>query len=482
MTRDDTNKSWPAGGQTQRLPGGSRDAVLHDQLYRYAEDLQQTIERHGALESRYEQLQESCTRLNESRATLDEMIRCSRDIHIATDQSGTILQCNPAVATIAAPHHLAGENLADWVMAYSRDPYKTLLLHASGATEKTTEPVELQLRRENPEQPPVIVSAQVILVRKQSGMALHWVMRDVTRQRETEFETQISSMVFKNADEGVMITDVDGDILAVNPAFTRITGYSAEEAVGRNPRFLKSGVQDATFYTDFWRSLQEKGGWQGEVYNRKKSGEVYPEWLTISAARDTEGKVLSYIGVFSDLTRLLQTEKRLAYLAHHDSLTGLPNRLLFQDRFKQLLTQGRRTNVPFTVIFIDLDRFKSINDTLGHEVGDKVLIEAGRRLATSVREVDTVARLGGDEFVILAPTLSGEKDINRLCTTLLAEFTRPIEAGGHTLHVGGSFGCAEYPSHGDDDITLLRHADRAMYQAKAAGGNSHVIFNGTAAG
>lgn len=482
MTRDDTLKPAPAGGQTQRLPGGSRDAVLHDQLYRYAEDLQQTIERQGALESRYEQLQESCVRLNESRATLDEMIRCSRDIHIVTDQSGTILQCNPAVAPIAAPHHLAGENLADWVMANSLAPYKTLLLHVGSATEDTKEPVELQLRRENTEQPPAIVSTQVVLVRKQSGKVLHWIMRDITLQRETEFETQISSMVFKNAGEGVMITDVDGDILAVNPAFTRITGYSAEEAVGRNPRFLKSGVQDATFYADFWRSLQENGGWQGEVYNRKKSGEVYPEWLTISVARDTAGNILSYIGVFSDLSRLLQTEKRFAYLAHHDSLTSLPNRLLFQDRLKQLLTQGRRTNIPFTVIFVDLDRFKKINDTLGHEVGDKVLIEAGRRLASFVREVDTVARLGGDEFVILAPALSGKKDIDRLCAKLLTELVRSIEAGGHVLHIGGSFGCAEYPLHGDDDITLLRHADRAMYQAKAAGGNSHVIYDSKAAG
>jgi diguanylate cyclase (GGDEF)-like protein/PAS domain S-box-containing protein len=477
MKRDDTIRSKPAAGQAQRLAGVSRDAVLHDQLYRYAEDLQQMIEQQGALESRYKQLQESCSRLNESRATFDEMIRSSNDTHVITDLNGTILQCNPAIAVIAPPQHLAGDNLATWVMPSSHDRYQVLLCSAGGPADETPRSGELQLRREDPDQPPLIFQAQVMPVRRQSGTALYWIMRDITRQRENEFETQISSMVYKSAAEGVMITDVEGTILAVNPAFTRITGYSAKEAVGRNPRMLKSGIQDATFYADFWRSLKEKGGWQGEVYNRKKGGEVYPEWLTINAARDSEGNVLSYIGVFSDLTRLLQTEKRLAYLAHHDSLTGLPNRLLFQDRLSQLLAQGRRAGVAFSVIFIDLDRFKQINDTLGHEIGDQVLIEAGRRLNDAVREVDTVARLGGDEFVVLAPTLSGQRDIGQVCEKMLEILTRPIAAGGHVLHIGGSFGCAEYPDHGDDEITLLRHADRAMYQAKAGGGNTYVIYN-----
>lgn len=478
MADDDMIKPLPAGGQVQRLAGGSRGAVLHDQLYRYAEDLQQMIERQGALESRYEQLKESCTRLNESRATLDEMIRCSPDIHIVTDRNGTILQCNPAIAAIAAPDHLAGDNLATWVMPASRNQYYTMISRICEPAGEAPEPAELQLRHETPDQPPVIVMVQVMLVRKQSSDALHWIMRNITRQREDEFETQISGMLFKSAAEGVMITDVEGSILAVNPAFTRITGYSAEEAVGRNPRMLKSGIQDDSFYTNFWRSLRETGSWQGEVYNRKKNGEVYPEWLTISAARDNEGNVLSYIAVFSDLSRLLQTEKRLAYLAHHDSLTGLPNRLLLQDRLTQLLSQSRRTGLAFTILFIDLDRFKQINDTLGHEVGDQVLIETGRRLNSSVREVDTVARLGGDEFVVLAPTLSGRQHIGQVCDKMLAALTRPIETGSHVLHISGSIGCAEYPGHGDDEITLLRHADRAMYEAKAAGGNTYTICNG----
>jgi diguanylate cyclase (GGDEF)-like protein/PAS domain S-box-containing protein len=476
MTRDDTIKAPLAGGQTLRLSGGSRDAGVHDQLYRYAEDLQQMIERQGALEARYEELQDSCTRLTESRATLDELIRSSRDIHIFTDPTGLILQCNPAIVSIAAAHHLAGENLAAWVKPESRSNLQAMLQSAVTDADTLQEIRELQIRRATHDAAHVIVSAQVMPIRKQSGLVLHWIMRDITHERENAFESQISSMVFKSTIEGVMITDVDGDILAVNPSFTRITGYSADEVVGRNPRFLQSGIQGADFYAELWSSILEKGSWQGEVYNRKKDGEVYPEWLAISAARDTDGNVLSYIGVFSDLTRLLQTEKRLAYLAHHDSLTGLPNRLLFQDRLEQLFTQGRRSHLPFTVIFIDLDHFKQVNDTLGHEVGDKVLIETGQRLANSVREVDTVARLGGDEFVILAPTLTGKEDITRLCAKLLTDLSQPIHSGSQILHIGGSFGSAEYPLNGDDAMTLLRHADRAMYQAKAAGGNQHVIY------
>jgi len=472
----------PAGGQSQRFAGVDREVGLHEQLYRYAEDLQHLLERHGSLTSRYEEMRESCERLDESRAELEELIRCSSDIHIVTDIAGLILQSNPAAAVIAAPTHLAGYNLADWVQPAKRDVFHALCQSALEAGINDQRQQELHFRSDRNNGRAVICSAQVLVIRKRDEQtALHWILRDVTRQREREVENQISSMVFNNAIEGVMICAVDGDILAVNPAFTQITGYSAEEVIGRNPRFLKSGVQDANFYVEFWRDLRAKGTWQGEIYNRRKTGEVYPEWLTISAARDADDNVLSYIGVFSDLTRLLQTEKRLSYLAHHDTLTGLPNRLLFQDRLSQTISQARRTGVPFTVIFIDLDNFKRINDTLGHEVGDKVLQEAASRLVSAVREVDTVARLGGDEFVILAPTLTGSEDIGQVCNKALDALAPPILIDEHALTIGGSFGCAEYPLHGDDETTLVKHADVAMYRAKAMGGNVHVIYREQAA-
>jgi diguanylate cyclase (GGDEF)-like protein/PAS domain S-box-containing protein len=475
-SKDLAESNVPVAGQSVRLPGSSRDAALHEQLYRYAEDLEQMVERQSKLEANYASVRESCVRLTESRVMLDELIRSSRDIHIVTDTDGIILQANPAAATVATPLHLVGHNLAEWILPSHHANFAALRTRAVLNQDSNDQEWELRLRCELVDLPPLIVSARALIFDKNnSKQYLHWILRDVTYLRETEFETQISTMVFKNAAEGVMITDVEGDILAVNPAFTRITGYEADEVIGRNPRLLKSGLQDSNFYNEFWRVLRASGSWQGEVFNRKKNGEIYPEWMTVSAAHDGDGHVLSYIAVFSDLSRLLQAEKRLAYLAHHDTLTGLPNRLLFQDRLEQTLTQSKRSGVPFTLIFIDLDRFKQINDTLGHMIGDRVLQEAGKRLAASVREVDTVARLGGDEFVILAPSLTGDADIDLVCEKALQALAKPIYVDDHELFIGGSFGCAEYPLHGDNEVVLLKHADAAMYRAKAAGGNCHAI-------
>jgi diguanylate cyclase (GGDEF)-like protein len=317
----------------------------------------------------------------------------------------------------------------------------------------------LRLRRENPDASPLIVLAQVLPVRKDGILnSLHWILRDVTHQREIEFETEVSSMVFRHATEGVMITDATG------------------EAIGRRANLLSSGIQDAKFYSDFWRSLQETGRWQGRIYNRKKDGEIYPEWLTVSSVRDKDNRTLSHIGVFSDLSRLLQVEKELANLAHHDSLTGLPNRLLFQDRLTHALHLSERTGTPFTLIFIDLDHFKPINDNHGHDIGDRVLQEIAQRLKFAVRKADTVARFGGDEFVILAPSMGDDNDIDRYCQKLLARITAPLVIDQLDLQVGGSLGCAAYPRHATDDKSLLKHADIAMYRAKGHGGNCHAIY------
>jgi diguanylate cyclase (GGDEF)-like protein/PAS domain S-box-containing protein len=473
----DTPEKPPlAGGQTLRLSGADRHVALHDQLYRYAEDLQQLFERNGELEAHYAALRESSDRLIESRENLDELVRSSRDIHIFVGADGLILQSNPAGALLAPLNMMAGRKLDDWVLPSHREIFLALQSEAIGGIEPSGHVGEIHLHREAGDGSRLIFSAQALAVRKNGNVSyLHWILRDQTLFRETEFETQISTMVFKHSDEGVMITDIDGSILVVNPAFCRITGYSAEEVVGQTPRILSSGKQDAAFYAEFWQALRENGSWQGEIYNRRKNGEIYPEWMTVSAARDAEGGILSYIAVFTDLSRLLRAEKRLSYLAHHDSLTGLPNRLLFQDRLAQTLAQAKRSSIQFTLIFIDLDKFKPINDTLGHAVGDRVLQEAANRLSGSVRECDTVARLGGDEFVILAPGLTVNTDIGSLCSKLLDALRQPIQVSGNEVFIGGSFGCAKYPNHGDDELTLLKCADAAMYQAKSAGGNAYVI-------
>lgn len=477
-------------------------SAVCDQLYRYAADLQQVIERNGKLESHYEALLKSCNQLMESREELDELIRSSCDIHLLTDSAGLILQCNPAGEAFAPKRLLAGNSLQafaqeswlsdwlkparaeaggalqDWVLPSHHDKYNELL---SGATKGGSPPdqtVELQLQREATDTRPIAVSAQVLPVRKDGKVLyLHWILRDMTQLQETECAAQISSMVFKHAANSVLITDAAGKILAVNPTFSRITGYSEAEAVGRSPQLLRSGLQDGAFYADFWRTLRDTECWQGEIANRKKNGEIYREWLTVSAAHDDEGNIDSYIAVYFDLSRLPQVEKHLAYFAYHDSLTDLPNRRLLQDRLRQTLSQSRRSRQKFTLISIDLDHFKPINDTFGHAVGDSVLQEVAGRLAGAVRECDTIARVGGDEFVILAPKLCSDGDIGSFCDKLIEVLRQPIEVEGHELFIGGSFGCAEYPQHGDDETALLKYADAAMYNAKTLGGSTYVIHH-----
>ena len=468
----------PAGGQTVRVPGSARYSSLYEQLYRYAEDLQHMIERNGELEARYGLLQESSNRLIANREELDSLTRSSSDLHIVTDVRGVIIHSNPASAALASLDKLTGSELNDWVMPSFRETFYTLLSAVANGSDTSGKASEIHLRSDARGDTPLIYIAQSLVVRKDEKVShLHWILRDVTHLRETEFETQIATMVYKHADEGVMITDVEGTILSVNPAFCRITGYSTEEMIGQTPRTLSSGKQDAAFYAAFWQSLREKGNWQGKIYNRRKNGDIYPEWLTVSAARDDSGAILSYIAIFTDLSRLLRAEEQLSYLAHHDALTTLPNRLLFQDRLAQTLAQAKRSGIQFTLIFIDLDCFKPINDTHGHAVGDIVLQEAAKRLSGSVRECDTVARLGGDEFVILAPALSGESDIGCLCNKMIEELRLPIHTQGNEILISGSFGCAEYPSHGDSEVLLLKNADVAMYQAKAAGGNTYAIYD-----
>lgn len=466
----------PGGGQSTGTPDTMPSVNLHDQLYRYADDLQKLIERQTELEQRDTLARETCTRLNVRLNAMDRVFVRSHDMHVITDASGRVLRCNPACATFASPASLTGARLGDWVLPDSVNNFEKLLAQAL-ISDTNDQEWELRLRREAMDSTPLIVAAQAFNVQGEiDNRNIHWILRDMTRLRELLFESQLTSMVYRGTAEGVMITDIDGDILAVNPAFSRITGYAEHEVIGRRPSMFQSGMHTPEFYVEFWKSLNETGSWQGEIYNRKKSGEVFPEWLTVNAARDEQGRILSYVAVFTDLSRLVRAEKRLAYLAHHDTLTSLPNRLLFQDRLTQALTQAQREAGRFTLIFIDLDRFKQINDTLGHEIGDIVLKETASRLAHSVRAVDTVARLGGDEFVIIGPGLSGAESIGIVCRKIIDAVVQPIELNEHILTIGASLGYASYPDDGGDESTLLKHADAAMYQAKTAGGNNFVGY------
>ncbi len=302
------------------------------------------------------------------------------------------------------------------------------------------------------------------------------VMLDISERKKMEEGLKQAATVFENTTEGVVITDCDGCIVAVNRAFGEITGYSSDEAIGANPSILNSGRQDAAFYAEMWRAIRERGCWQGELWNRRKDGSVYPEWLSVSVVRDAEGAVTHYVGVFSDITVLKRSQERLDYQAHHDLLTDLPNRLLFEDRLSHALQRAKRESEHVAVLFVDLDRFKNINDTLGHPVGDRVLQEVAKRLASSLRQTDTVARLGGDEFTVILEDVNGEIEAGLVAEKLLDDLRRPVKAEGQDFFVSASIGVSLFPRDGDDVATLVKNADAAMYRAKEQGRNSYEFY------
>jgi diguanylate cyclase (GGDEF)-like protein/PAS domain S-box-containing protein len=303
-------------------------------------------------------------------------------------------------------------------------------------------------------------------------------VEDITAQKKTEEGLRQAASVFTHAREGILITDQNGKILDVNEAFADITGYTRAEVLGKNPRVLKSGFQDADFYRGMWSSLRETGQWSGEIWNRAKGGDIYAEMLNISAVRDGNGEVLKYVALFSDVTELKNKQRQLEQMAHYDVLTGLPNRILLADRLRQAMAQARRRKQLVAVAYIDLDEFKQVNDSHGHVTGDQLLKVLAPRMRRSLRETDTLARLGGDEFVALLLDLPNTEAALPVLGRLLKASAQALEIGSQSLHVSASIGVAYYPQAEELDADqLLRRADQAMYQAKLAGKNRYHIFD-----
>ena len=284
------------------------------------------------------------------------------------------------------------------------------------------------------------------------------------------------SRVFRNSVEGICVTDTDGVIQMVNPAFTRITGYRAEEAIGKSPRILKSDHHDSKFYEQMWHELLSVGQWSGEIWNRRKDGEAYPEWLNISSIQDDRGKKTHYVGIFHDITEMKKTEEVIKYQAYHDALTALPNRMLFLDRLEVALHHAQRQDQKVAVFFLDLDHFKTVNDSLGHAIGDKLLQEVAKRLLQTVREEDTVSRLGGDEFTIILPDVAVPKEIAVVASRIVNEIRRPFVIEGQEIVIGASIGISMFPMDGSDAGALVKNADTAMYRAKREGRRNFQFF------
>ncbi|MGI3744900.1 MAG: sensor domain-containing protein [Janthinobacterium lividum] len=297
------------------------------------------------------------------------------------------------------------------------------------------------------------------------------IARDITDRHQMQEKLQLAATVFESTAEGVLITDTRQRINAVNRAFSEITGYSELEALSETPRLLASGLHDSAFYAAMWYQLTAEGHWQGEISNRRKNGEIYPSWLTISAVRNRDKLITHFVAVFADISSLKQAQARLDYQAHHDPLTGLPNRTLFESRLHAALVHSRAAYSLGAVLFLDLDRFKHINDSLGHPVGDLLLKSIAVRLKENLRDIDTVARLGGDEFIILLPGLQNPGDAEAVATKLLNSFSAPFQAGDHEFFMSTSIGSALFPTDGADVATLIKNADAAMYRSKAKGRN-----------
>jgi len=293
---------------------------------------------------------------------------------------------------------------------------------------------------------------------------------------QSRYNLRLAEQVFESTLEGVMVTDLKGNIQRVNPAFTMLTGYAHDEVVGRNAKLLSSGRQSAAFYGDLWQRLREHGHWKGEIWNRRKDGELYLEHLTISGVLDHHGNYSHYAAIFSDITQRRLAEERLNYLATHDALTGLANRTLFGERLQQAVARAHRTKKRVAVMFIDLDRFKLVNDTLGHSIGDQVLSIVAQRLKASVRETDTVARLGGDEFTMVIEEIDDVRHVGQIAQALLKTMSDIFDLDGHSVFVTPSVGISIYPDDATDPKQLLMQADQAMYQAKERGKNNFQFF------
>ena len=412
--------------------------------------------------------------LTESFEALHSILETTLDGFWRTDVQGNLLDVNPAYSLMSG---------------YPRDELLTMQVsdfeveedacgiadHLTHIVEQGRDLFETRHRRRDGSIWHVEVS---VTYRRANEIQFFVFLRDISVRKQAEQGLQLAASVFTYAREGILITSADGTIIDVNDAFSQITGYSRHDVLGGNPRILKSGRHDKAYYAAMWCDLIEKGHWYGEIWNMRKNGEVYAEMQTISAVRDSHGKIRQYLSLFSDITALKEHENELEHIAHYDALTGLPNRVLLADRLRQGMAQALRRGQRLAVAYLDLDGFKAVNDHHGHEVGDQLLMTLAGSMKQALREGDTLARLGGDEFVAILLDLADIEASLPLLTRLLAAASHQVQIGGLNLQVSASIGVAFYPQGEDCDADqLLRQSDQAMYQAKLAGKNRYHVFD-----
>ncbi len=392
------------------------------------------------------------------------------------DRNSVYVSCNRSYADELGiePGAIAGHVDGDFFSAEMADKYRAddQRIMAAGKLE------ELEEGFVNEDGRRFVVHTVKSPVRNEQGdvIGILGVFWDITDRKYAEEELKQAAAVFENTADGVLVTDDQLRITMVNRAFSEITGYAADEAVGNKPNFRRSERHDEAFYQTMWQDIERNGSWRGEIWNRRKSGETYPEWMTISTITDDEGRPSHYVAVFSDISAIKRTQDQLDHLAHHDPLTGLPNRLLLDDRLRHAITRSGRHSERVAVLFLDLDRFKIVNDTLGHPVGDRLLRDVAERLKGCLRDADTVARLGGDEFIVLIEEFERLEEIDIVAEKIQHALAAAFHIDDHELYLGVSIGISLYPEDGDDVATLIKNADAAMYRAKESGRNTFQFY------
>ena len=329
----------------------------------------------------------------------------------------------------------------------------------------------------NPTDHPLEISVKLVRDQQDNPTAMLVAVRDLSRTREIRERLRLAGIVFDNTNEGIMVTDANSVVLEINQAFTDILGYERSEIIGQTPAILNSGRHDAAFYEQMWESLAATGQWRGEIWNRRKDGSILPEWQTITRVDDEHGHLAQYVAVFSDISQIKQSQEKLAHLAHHDPLTDLPNRLLLNERLERAISRAKRHNSHFTVMFLDIDNFKHINDSLGHPVGDQLLQSLATKLSSVVRCEDTVARVSGDEFVVILDQVANSDDAAQVARKLIDLAAQPSQLGDHKIAVTTSLGICIYPTDGSTPAELLRNADAAMYKAKEDGRDTFSFYD-----
>ena len=434
-----------------------------------------TILWHGYISDITERKQAEQALQRESQKNLAFLHNASDGIHIL-DTDGNIIEVSDSFCTMLGYRRdeVIGMNVSQWDAGFTNVTELQAIVR-----QQFDKPSRSQFETRHRRKDGTIFDVEVsgFPLELDGKPALFNSSRDISERKRAEASLRITASVFDNTQEAIVITDKNNLILDVNSAFSRITGYSREEVLGKNPKILSSGRQDKIFYSEMWQFLEIEKAWRGEIWNRRKSGEVYAEMLSISAICDDEGKVLRYVAVFSDISHIKAHEAELDHIAHFDTLTGIPNRMLLADRMKQAIAQTSREKNMMAVCYLDLDGFKFINDTMGHEIGDTVLVQVAKRIGNTIRGGDTAARLGGDEFVVLLLGLERGDECVATLERLLVSIAQPITIKNKSCSVSASIGVSIYPLDEQDPDTLLRHADQAMYSAKQSGKNRFHIYD-----